>query len=124
MHNIKQKMVNTLARIGADPNDSREMRTWKIILVVGYGIGIMAAIVLAITYAIYNEFQAVTISLTVVAVSLLSILMFHFTRNYKVFRVIVLLVFLLLPFSVPLTLGGIYSSSFSVLWTMLCPVLA
>ncbi|MCH7662692.1 MAG: adenylate/guanylate cyclase domain-containing protein [Chloroflexi bacterium] len=124
MHNIKQKMVNTLARIGADPNDSSEMRTWKIILVGGYAIGIMAAIVLAITYAIYNEFQAVTISLTVVAVSLLSILMFHFTRNYKVFRVIVLLVFLLLPFSVPLTLGGIYSSSFSVLWTMLCPVLA
>ena len=124
MHNIKQKMIDTLARIGADPKDSSEMRTWKIILVGGFIIGIMAAIVLAITYAIYNEFQAVTISLTVVAVSLLTILMFHFTRNYKVFRVIVLLVFLLLPFSVPFTLGGIYSSSFSVLWTMLCPVLA
>ena len=87
-----------MARIGADPKDSNEVRLQKSLFVLGSFIFIIAGALWGILYFLFGEPIAGSIPLAYVVVSCLSIAAFHLTRRYGFFLFSQLLLILLLPF--------------------------
>jgi len=120
--NFLQRVIPLISRIGADPNDSDEVRLGKILLVGIALMGIPAAVLWGLIYYAFREPLAASIPLSYALVSSLSITLFGLTRRYRLFRFSQLLLILLLPFLLMVALGGFVNSSAVVLWSLLCPL--
>jgi guanylate cyclase len=73
-------------------------------------------------YVFYGEPLAGAIPLSYSAISLLSIIYFGRTRQYRFFRFSQLALILLLPFVLMITLGGFVNGSAVVLWALISPL--
>ena len=116
-----QSLIALLARLGADPSDTDEVRLQKSLLVIGALMFILAGALWGLMYIFFGEPVAGSIPLFYAIVSFLSIILFGLTRRYHFFRFSQLLLILLLPFLLMVALGGFVNSSAIVLWSLICP---
>ena len=117
-----RNLAPVISKIGADPQDSDEVRLQKALLVNASLMFLVAAIIWGIIYLLFGKWRAGLIPLSYALVSLLSILIFAWTRRYHFFRFSQLLLILLLPFFLMIALGGFVNSSAVILWSFFCPL--
>ena len=122
MQKLIQMALPRLARIGADPQDSDEVRLQKTLLTVGSFMFVAAGALWAVLYFSFGEYVAGVIPLAYVIVSSLSVLIFHWTHHYRFFLFTQLLLILFLPFLLMIALGGFIKSSAVILWSLLSPL--
>ncbi|HEU0294211.1 MAG TPA: adenylate/guanylate cyclase domain-containing protein [Anaerolineales bacterium] len=118
---IKRKLP-LLARIGSDPSDDDDIRLQKSLLVICAFPFILAGVLWGLLYVFSNEPLAGAIPLSYSFVSMLSIIYFGKTRQYRFFRFSQLLLILLLPFLLMIALGGFFNGSAVVIWALICPL--
>ena len=117
-----QQWLAWVARIGADPNDSDEVRLQKNLLVLGSFMFIAAGAFWGLIYFSFGEYIAGSIPFGYAIISILSVIIFHMTRRYKLFLFTQLLLILFLPFLLMIALGGFIRSSAVILWSLLSPL--
>ncbi|HEY9527264.1 MAG TPA: adenylate/guanylate cyclase domain-containing protein [Anaerolineales bacterium] len=117
-----QRAVLAISRIGSDPNDDDDTRLQKSLLVVCAIPFIGAGVAWGILYIFSKEPLAGAIPLSYSFISLLSILNFGRTRQYRFFRFSQLALILLLPFFLMVALGGFINSSAVILWSLISPL--
>ena len=93
-----QQVLPFIARIGADPNDSDEVRLRKTLLVLGSMMFIAAGALWGLLYFSFGEYIAGCIPLGYAVFSSLSVLVFHLTHRTRLFLFSQLLLILFLPF--------------------------
>jgi adenylate cyclase len=118
---IKQ-VLPFIASIGADANDDDDIRLQKSLLVVCAFPFMIAGIAWGLLYVYFKEPLAGAIPLSYSFISMLSIINFGRTRQYRFFRFSQLALILLLPFFLMLALGGFINSSAVILWSLICPL--
>ena len=121
-NNPFDKIFSRIARIGAIPGDSEEIKLQKSLLVICAIPFTIAGAVWGMMYMWFGEGLAGMIPLSYAVISSASIVYFGFTRKFKVFRFSQLLLILVLPFSLMLTLGGFVNGSVVMLWALLSPL--
>ena len=117
-----QQVLLSISRIGSDPNDDDDIRLHKSLLVVCAFPFMVAGVLWGMIYIFSNEPLAGTIPLSYSFISLLSIIHFGRTRQYRFFRFSQLILILLLPFFLMAALGGFINGSAVVLWSLICPL--
>ncbi|HEY4688160.1 MAG TPA: adenylate/guanylate cyclase domain-containing protein [Anaerolineae bacterium] len=121
MNEFTRKFLSAIARVGADPTDSDDVRLHKAMLVGGSVMFILAGASWGVLYILSGEPLAGSIPLSYSVISLLSVILFALTRRYRFFRFSQLLLILLLPFLLQVALGGFINASAVVLWSLICP---
>ena len=122
IRNSIQRMLPVVARIGSDPNDDDDIRLQKSLLVICAFPFMVAGVAWGGMYILFNEPLAGAIPLSYSVISLLSIMYFGRTRQYRYFRFSQLTLILLLPFLLMIALGGFIHGSAVVLWSLICPM--
>ena len=117
-----ERTLSSVARIGADPNDDDNTRLQKSLLVVCAFPFMLAGVAWGLIYVISNEPLAGAIPLSYSFISMLSIVQFGRTRQYRFFRFSQLALILLLPFFLMVALGGFVNGSAVILWSLICPM--
>ena len=117
-----RRVLPLVARIGADPNDDDDIRLQKSLLVICAFPFMLAGVVWGLMYVFANEPIAGAIPLSYSLISLLSIIYFGRTHQYRFFRFSQLALILLLPFLLMIALGGFFNGSAVVLWALICPM--
>ena len=117
-----QRILPWMARIGYDAHGSDEQRLQKTLLSLGSFMFTAAGALWGILYFLLGEYVAASIPLGYSIISLLSIIIFHWTRHYKFFLFTQLLLILFLPFLLMIALGGFIKSSAVILWSILSPL--
>ena len=117
-----QQALLWVTRIGADPNDDDEIRLQKSLLVVCAIPFIFAGAAWGVMYILFSEPLAGTIPLSYAIISLISVIHFGRTRQYRFFRFSQLTLILLLPFLLMVALGGFINGSGVILWSLICPM--
>lgn len=120
--NLIQQALSFIARIGSDPNDDDDIRLQKSLLVMSAFPFMVAGAAWGLIYLGSNEPLAGSIPLSYSLISLLSIIHFGQTRQYRFFRFSQLTLILLLPFFLMVALGGFINGSAVILWSLLCPL--
>ena len=122
MQKTFQRVFSFIARIGSDPNDDDDIRLQKSLLVVCAFPFMVAGVAWGLMYVFFDEPLAGAIPLSYSFISLLSIINFGQTRQYRFFRFSQLTLILLLPFFLMVALGGFVNGSAVVLWSLICPM--
>ena len=117
-----QQALLSISRIGSDPNDDDDIRLQKSLLVVCAFPFMVAGVAWGLLYVFSNEPLAGAIPLSYSFISLLSIINFGWTRQYRFFRFSQLALILLLPFFLMVALGGFINSSAVILWSLISPL--
>ncbi len=115
-------VLGWVTRIGADPADDDDIRLQKALLVACSLPFVFTAAAWGSMYYAFDEPLAGSIPLTYALFSLLSVIHFGLTRQYRFFRFSQLSLILLLPFLLMLALGGFVNGSAVVLWSLVCPM--
>lgn len=121
-NNYLNKSFASIALIGANPNDSEELKLQKSLLVICSFPFIFAGAGWGIAYILLGEKLAGFIPLSYSFISLASVIYFGHSRKFRVFRFSQLLLILLLPFALMLSLGGFVSGSAVILWALISPL--
>lgn len=119
---LLQQTLPLVARVGANPGDTDELRLQKSSLVLGALMFIVAGALWGVLYFLFGQTLAGLIPLSYVVVSSLSVLVFHLTRQYRFFLFSQLLLILFLPFLLMIALGGFVNSSAVILWSLISPL--
>lgn len=114
--------LTKLTALGASPADSDDLRIRKRYLLLMALLILPAGLIWGAIYWAFGEETAALAPWTYVVLSIVSILIFAFTKNYALFRFSELALILVLPFVLGLTLGGFVNSSAVVLWSLLAPI--
>lgn len=120
--NLLQRFVSIIARIGADPQDTDDIRLQKTLLVLSALMMSSLGVVWSSIYLAFGETWAAAIPFTYAVLSFLTVAFLARTRRYRFFRASQLLFSLLLPFLLMLALGGFVHSSAVVLWSLVSPI--
>jgi guanylate cyclase len=112
------------ARLGAAASDSAEVALQKRLAVL-LSIGLLPFTVLWSTiYVAAGVPLSGAIPALYSVVTPINTLVFAWTRNLAIYRLVQLLMFLLLPWLLMLSLGGFRESSVVIIWAGLCPLAA
>jgi guanylate cyclase len=111
-----------VARVGADPTDSDEVRLEKSTLVLSSVMFLCAGFLWGGLYFAFGQGLAASIPTSYSVVSLLSVIVFHLTRRYNFLRFSQLVLILVLPFLLMIALGGFVKSSGVILWAVVAPL--
>ena len=122
LQKLIQRILPSIARIGSDPNDDDDIRLQKSLLVVCAIPFIIAGAAWGVMYVLFDEPLAGSIPLSYSLISLLSVVYFSRTREYRFFRFSQLTLILLLPFLLMIALGGFINGSAVILWALICPL--
>jgi guanylate cyclase len=113
-----------VGRLGAAPSDSAETALQKRLAVL-LSIGILPFTVLwSAIYVAAGVPLAGAVPALYTLVTPINTLVFAWTRNLNIYRLVQLLMFLLLPWLLMLSLGGFRESSLVIIWAGLCPLAA
>jgi len=119
---LLQDALLFIYRIGSDPDDDDDIRLQKSLLVVCAFPFMVAGVLWGMIYIFSDEPLAGAIPLSYSFISLLSIIHFGRTRQYRFFRFSQLALILLLPFFLMAALGGFINGSAVILWSLICPL--
>ncbi len=117
-----KKIFTRIATIGANSDDSEEIKLQKSLLVICAIPFIVAGAGWGIIYINLGEKLAGLIPLSYSLFSLFSVIYFGVTSKFQVFRLSQLLLILLLPCILMFALGGFISGSAVILWGLICPL--
>ena len=124
MKGFLSTLFSRIAKIGADPDDTDEVRLQQAILVTSAFLNLLAGFLWGVIYFLLDEWLSGLVPLSYCLVSMLSVVVFARTRRYQFFRITQLLLILLLPFLLMLALGGFINSSAVIIWSLFSPLLA
>jgi guanylate cyclase len=122
MQDILQRYIRFAGTVGADPQDSPELRLQKTMLVAASPMFIGAPVVWGMIYFAFGEILAGAIPIGYAVFSMLSLFAFARFHNYAFYRSTQLVLILFLPFLVQFALGGFINSSAIILWALICPI--
>jgi guanylate cyclase len=117
-----RRALPLVARIGSDPDDDDDIRLQKSLLVICAFPFMIAGVFWGLLYVFSGEPLAGAIPLSYSFISLLSIIYFGWTRQYRFFRFSQLTLILLLPFFLMVALGGFVNGSAVILWALISPL--
>jgi signal transduction histidine kinase/DNA-binding response OmpR family regulator/HPt (histidine-containing phosphotransfer) domain-containing protein len=118
-----QRWRQRVAQIGAQPDESEELRLRKM-LVIYFATGMSAAGLVwgLFVYLLYANWVAMLPPFGYTLLSLLNTLLFARHCNFRRFRFSQLLFTLLLPWLMMLALGGFVPGSATILWSFMAPL--
>lgn len=119
---LARKQFRGLLSIGIEPEDDRDTRVKKTLLVASSIIIIFAGIIWGYTYIYFGEYLGAIPPLAYSVVTLFSLILYRVTGNFYRFRFIQLFILLVLPFLMMLALGGFVNSSAVIVWSFLSPM--
>jgi adenylate cyclase len=119
---LMARIVRLAEQIGADSQDSEDLRLRKITLLRMVWLFALAGLVWGIGYFFLGEPRAGLIPFLYGVFSVLSIVVFAITRRFRLFRTYQLVLILVLPFLLMMALGGFIKSSVVILWSIICPI--
>jgi adenylate cyclase len=122
LRRLSTRLLDLVARIGADPSDSDELRRRKALLVLFVLLVMPAGVIWGVLYWINGEVAAGSLPLAYTIYSIGAIAIFHRTRDFTVFRRAELGGILISPFVLGVLLGGLVPSSGIILWSFLAPL--
>ena len=117
-----QDLVNRLRTAGVEPGDSEEVRIQKSLLMFAMGLTTMAPVVWLVVYSALGAKVSATVPFTYQLISLATLVLYLVTRNFALFRLLQLTLYLFFPFFLQWTMGNFMTSSGVVLWGLLAPV--
>ncbi len=118
---LVERFMGQMGKIGVDAADDSDLQLQKILLLSLTVRFIVVAALLGICYLLLGEPVAASILLNYAIISSVSVIAFHRTHNFPLFRFSQLLLLFLLPFLLTVALGGFFNASGFVIWAMLCP---
>jgi len=125
MLRLISKTLLHVSRIGADPNDSEELRFRKIIGVFSVLLGgFPVQVGFGILFIYFDEYSAGWISIICGLLMLLGIFTFAASRQFNPHNLYWLLITVLSPLLITLVLGGFAASGFTIIWALLAPLIA
>jgi signal transduction histidine kinase/DNA-binding response OmpR family regulator len=107
--------------LGHHPDDTDDVKLKKSSLLVMSGPFMMAGLVWGLLYFVNGLVIPGSIPFCYGILSLVSILIFSFTKKYKAFRNSQLFLILILPFALQISLGGFLPSSAVIYWAIIAP---
>jgi adenylate cyclase len=122
MKDLVRRVTTSLATVGARPSDSADERVRKAALILVALLIIPLATVWVVTYALLGLWWAAAIPFAYQVLSLIGLLVFFRSKNYRFFRTSQLLMMLVLPFALQLSLGGFRDSSAVSVWAFVAPM--
>jgi len=117
-------LLSTLLSIGADPGDDEDTRLRKVLLLVAVLTIAPLAVVWGGLYWIAGATVPALIPWAYAALSFIGILVFGVTRRYSWFAVSQFVPYMILPFLLMWSLGGLVGGSGVALWAGLAPIMA
>lgn len=115
------KLLAFFAGIGVDSDDSEALRLKKALLVGWAVMFIPVGLIWGAIYFAFGEPVAGLIPSTYALITLISFILYYFTRQFIIFRTSQMILVLILPFLLMLALGGYIASSAVVIWSMISP---
>lgn len=103
-------------------DDAQDIRLQKSLLVVGSFMFTIAGSLWGMAYILFNERVAGAIPISYALLSILNLIHFSLTQNYRFFRTSQLALILVLPFVLMVALGGFINSSAVIFWSFICPL--
>ncbi len=122
LQRVVRRTLDLVSGIGADPDDSAELRARKALLVLVALMVLPAALVWGALYWAAGERGAALLPWAYLVGSLISLVAFHATRSYELLRWSQLLLILVVPFLLGVALGGLAASGGVILWSLLAPL--
>lgn len=119
-------LISVVAKIGVSPSDSDEVRMQKAIQNFAILLGaIPVQLFLGSVYLRFNELLTCKILFGSALISIILLIFFALKKiNYHFYKFISLTTAYIAPFFGTLTLGGIVSSSFVIMWGIVGPLFA
>jgi len=118
------KSISRIPNIGADPDDTEDLRLQKRLFNSGIFLIVIATTIWGAIYAAYHETIPSGVSFAYTLFSLVTLLVIWRTRKIRFFIYAHIFWGLLLPFSHHFFLGGFIGSSGVVLWSIMSPLAA
>jgi guanylate cyclase len=115
-------LTNAVQGVGADPEDSEEIRIQKRMLVAVTGLVMVFGFVWGALLWVLGEPLAGAIPLGYSILTAVNLVVFSRTRKYQLFRTTQLLLLLILPFLLQFVLGGFVGGSAVTLWALMAPL--
>jgi len=115
-------LIDRVARAGALPQDSDEVRLRKASLVLSALLMTALSTVWVTLYFVKGLTPSALIPLAYQVISLTSVLLFLRTKRFRLFRTSQLFMTLLLPAALQWSLGGFVPSSGVILWSFTAPL--
>ncbi|HEY9397818.1 MAG TPA: adenylate/guanylate cyclase domain-containing protein [Burkholderiales bacterium] len=117
-----QELANRLRTAGIEPGDSEELRLKKSLLMFAMGLTTIAPVAWLVVYWALGSKISATVPFAYQLVSLSTLVLYLATRNFGLFRILQLSLYLFFPFFLQWSLGNFITSSGVVLWGLLAPV--
>ncbi len=118
------KLVALAARVGADPLESSDAALQRLVMVL-LAVGTLPATILwSVVYLAAGAPLAAAAPVVYSVVTPVNTVLFAWTRRFRLYRFIQLLMTLVLPSLVTISLGGFRNSSAVIIWAALCPLVS
>jgi adenylate cyclase len=118
------KLVALAAQVGADPLESGDASLQRLVMVL-LAVGTLPATILwSVVYLAAGAPLAAVAPVVYSVVTPINTVLFAWTRNFRLYRLIQLLMTLVLPWLVTMSLGGFKNSSAVIIWAALCPLVS
>jgi adenylate cyclase len=112
------RLLEHLASIGVVPNDTDEVRLQKGTLTLAALTVTVLAVIWVVTYLVLGLPWSAAIPFAYQVASVVSLIAFAQTKDYRLFRFSQIVLMLLLPFLLQWSLGGFVASSVVSLWAL------
>ncbi len=117
-----QQLAQRLRTAGIEPGDSEDLRLKKSLLMFAMGLTTIAPVVWLVVYWLLGSKMSATVPFAYQLVSLSTLVLYLATRNFDLFRLLQLGLYLFFPFFLQWSLGNFITASGVVLWGLLAPV--
>jgi adenylate cyclase len=112
------RVIERLAFLGVSPDDPEDVREQKATLTLAASTVTLLAVIWVGTYLALGLPVSAAIPLGYQIVSIVSLVLFAWTKGYRLFRFSQILLMTLLPFALQWSLGGYVASSAVSLWAL------
>ena len=124
MRDASARLVALAARVGADPLENGDTALQRLVMVL-LAVGTLPLTILwSVIYFVAGAPLAAVAPAVYSVVTPINTVLFAWTRNFRLYRFIQLLMTLALPWLVTMSLGGFKNSSAVIIWAALCPVIS
>jgi adenylate cyclase len=116
------KLIALAARVGADPLETGETALQRLVMVL-MAVGTLPLTILwSVIYFAAGAPLAAAAPVVYSVATPVNTALFAWSRNFRLYRLIQLLMTLVLPWFVTMSLGGFRNSSAVIIWAALCPL--
>ena len=117
-------LLDRLRTAGVEPSDSEDLKLKKQLLMFAMGLTVAAPVLWFAIYGFMGQSLPASVPFGYQLVSLGTLLYYLHSRNFQLFRILQLALYLFFPFVLQWQLGDFITASGFVLWGLLAPVVA